>query len=59
MNIRKNIDHCTMYARINDAMQTELSQMERYFTIRRPLQNARRRGPLLLRRSTSRRTGRM
>lgn len=33
MNIRKNIDYSTMYARINDAMQTELSQMERYFTI--------------------------
>ena len=33
MNIRKNIDYSTMYAWINDAMQTELSQMERYFTI--------------------------
>lgn len=33
MNIRKNIDYSTMYARINDAMQTELSQMERYFAI--------------------------
>ena len=33
MNIRKNIDYSILYARINDAMQTELSQMERYFTI--------------------------
>lgn len=33
MNIRKNIDYSTMYARINDAMQAELSQMELYFTI--------------------------
>lgn len=33
MNIRKNIDYSTTYVRINDAMQTELSQMERYFTI--------------------------
>ena len=33
MNIRKNIDYSTMYARINDAIQAELSQMERYFTI--------------------------
>lgn len=33
MNIRKNIDYSTMYAQINDAMQAELSQMERYFTI--------------------------
>ena len=33
MNIRKNIDYSTMYARINDAMQAELSQMERYFAI--------------------------
>ena len=31
MNIRKNIDYSTMYARINDTMQAELSQMERYF----------------------------
>ena len=33
MNIRKNIDYTTMYARIDNAMQAELSQMERYFTI--------------------------
>ena len=33
MNIRKNIDYSTMYDWINDAMQTDLSQMERYFTI--------------------------
>ena len=33
MNIRKNIDYSTMYARINDAMQANLSQMGRYFTI--------------------------
>ena len=33
MNIRKNIDYTTMYARINDAMQAELPQMERYFAI--------------------------
>lgn len=33
MNIRKNIDYSTMYARINDAMQADLSQMERYFNI--------------------------
>ena len=33
MNIRKNIDYSTMYARINDAMQVDLSQMQRYFII--------------------------
>ena len=33
MNIRKSIDYRTMYVRINDAMQAELSQMERYFAI--------------------------
>ena len=33
MNIRKNIDYSTMYARIDIAMQPELSQMERYFRI--------------------------
>ena len=33
MNIRKNIDYSTMYARIDIAMQAELSQMKRYFTI--------------------------
>ena len=33
MNIRKDIDYSTMCARINDAMQADLSQMERYFTI--------------------------
>ena len=33
MNIRKNIDYSTMYARIDIAMQAELSLMERYFSI--------------------------
>lgn len=33
MNIRKNIDYTAMYARINEAMQADLSQMERYFAI--------------------------
>ena len=33
MNIRKNIDYSTMYARIDIAMQEDLSLMERYFTI--------------------------
>lgn len=33
MNIRKNIDYSAMYARIEIAMQTELTQMERYLTI--------------------------
>lgn len=33
MNIRKNIDYTAMYIRINDAMQADLSQMERYFVI--------------------------
>ena len=33
MNIRKNIDYSTLYARINDAMQADMSQMDRYFTI--------------------------
>ena len=33
MNVRKNIDYSTMYARIDIAMQAELSQMKRYFTI--------------------------
>ena len=33
MNIRKNIDYCTMYARINEAMDAELTTMARYFTI--------------------------
>ena len=33
MNIRKNIDYSTMYAQIDIAMQADLSQIERYFTI--------------------------
>ena len=33
MNIRKRIDYSTMYARIEIAMQVDLSLMERYFTI--------------------------
>ena len=33
MNIRKNTDYSAMYAQLNDAMQADLSRMERYFTI--------------------------
>ena len=33
MNIRKNIDYSAMYARIDDAMLSDLSMMERYFAI--------------------------
>lgn len=33
MNIRKNIDYTTMYTRIDNAMQADQSQMERYFAI--------------------------
>ena len=33
MNIRKDIDYSTMYARIKDAMQADMSQMVRYFAI--------------------------
>lgn len=33
MNTRKNIDYSTMYARIDIAMQADLTQMERYFII--------------------------
>ena len=33
MNIRKNIDYTAMYDRIEITMQSELPQMECYFTI--------------------------
>lgn len=33
MNVRKNIDYSIMYARIDIAMQADLTQMERYFAI--------------------------
>ena len=33
MNIRKNIDYSAMYARINDAMLSDLSRMQRYVAI--------------------------
>jgi hypothetical protein len=33
MNIRKNVDYSAMYARINDALLSDQSMMERYLAI--------------------------